>query len=555
VTGRPADPALEPHLAALDHARVPQRIWSRDPTVWKDDPKTPEITDRLGWLTVGTTMARQADALAAFADEIRAEFSRVVLCGMGGSSLAPEVLWLTFGRRSGFPALVVLDSTDPRTVAAAATGEEVARTFFLISSKSGTTQETDAFYRHFWELSGAQGRQFAAITDPDTPLARLAGERGFRRTFLNPPDIGGRYSALSYFGLVPAALIGADVAQLLQRAVRMAGACAATVPTGDNPAARLGALLGAAALDRRDKATFVLSPGIAGFGLWVEQLIAESTGKEGKGILPVAGEPLGAPAVYGRDRVFLSLTLDGEESAEITARLDALQAAGHPVLRLTLADRADLGQEFFRWEMATAIAGAMLRINPFDQPNVAESKHNTKEILARHQRATPAASAAELERFLKGVAPGDYLALLAYLPPGPEQDRALDAIRLRLRDRLKVATTLGYGPRYLHSTGQLHKGGPPVGHFLQIVDVAHADLPVPGQPYSFGTLEAAQAEGDLRALRARGRPAARRRSSGEHHARHLRRGRGARQRRAAAAPRSCGPGRHPLREATRCNWR
>jgi glucose-6-phosphate isomerase len=505
----PADDGLERHLAELDRARVPQRIWERDPTVWKDDPKTPEITDRLGWLTVGTTMAEQVKALAAFADEIRAEFSRVVLCGMGGSSLAPEVLWRTFGRRDGFPELHVLDSTDPRAVAAAVPGGRIERTFFLISSKSGTTQETDAFYRYFWAQSGERGRQFAAITDPETPLARLAVERGFRRAFHNPTDIGGRYSALSYFGLVPAALIGIDVAGLLQRAHRLAEASAPGVPARENPAARLGALLGAAAAAGRNKATFVLSPGIAGFGLWVEQLIAESTGKEGTGILPVAGEPLGAPAVYGQDRVFLALFLKGEQAPEVAAKLAALQQAGHPVVRLELADREDLGQEFFRWEMATAIAGAMLRINPFDQPNVAESKQNTKEILAGHQRPVPAAGAAELERFLEGVRPGDYVALQAYVPPGPEQDSALAAIRVRLRDRLTVATTVGYGPRYLHSTGQLHKGGPPVGHFLQIVDPAKEDLPVPGQPYGFGTLEAAQAEGDLRALRARGRPALR----------------------------------------------
>ena len=348
-----------------------------------------------------------------------------------------------------------------------------------------------------------------AVTDPGTPLERLAQERGFRRTFLNPPDIGGRYSALSFFGLVPAALIGVDVALLLHRAHRMAEACAASVPSLDNPAAWLGAILGEAALAGRNKATFVLSPGIASFGLWVEQLIAESTGKEGKGILPVADEPLGAPDVYTADRVFVLMTLAGEHDAGVESRLAALEGAGHPVVHLRLDDRYDLGQEFFRWEFATAVAGAVLGINPFDQPNVAESKANTKAVLAKRGAPSPAATAAELERFLAGIRPGDYLALMAYLPPTAENDRRLAAIRLRLRDRLRVATTLGYGPRFLHSTGQLHKGGPPVGHFLQITEPVREDLPIPGESFTFGELEAAQAEGDLQALRGRGRPAIR----------------------------------------------
>ena len=496
-------------LAQLERERVPKRIWSRDPTVWKPDPKTPEIADRLGWLTVGEMMAQQVKTLAAFADEIRREFDRIVLCGMGGSSLAPEVLWRTFGRRPDYPSLTVLDSTDPRAVTAAVAARDVAKTLFLVSSKSGTTQETDCLYRHFWDRTGQRGSQFVAITDPDTPLARLAGERRFRRAFLNPKDIGGRYSALSYFGLVPAALIGIDVGALLHRAHRAAEATAPVVPTAQNPAAWLGAMLGEAALAGRNKATFVLSPGIGSFGLWVEQLIAESTGKEGTGIVPVAEEPLGAPDVYGRDRVFVALTLAGEASQATESQLSALTAAGHPVVRLTLEDRYDLGQEFFRWEFATAVAGAILRINAFDQPNVAESKQNTKDVLARGQPPTPPATAAELDRLLAGVAPGDYLALMAYLPPTAENDRRLAAARLRLRDRLKVATTLGYGPRFLHSTGQLHKGGPPVGHFVQITERAGPDVAIPGVPYTFGQLEAAQAEGDLRALRNRGRPAVR----------------------------------------------
>ena len=485
------------------------RIWAKDPSVWNGDASTPEIRDRLGWLTVADAMASQAAGLAAFADDVRAHFSRVVLCGMGGSSLGPEVLRRTFGVAGAHPTLTVLDSTDPRAVAAAVRDQPLAQTLFLISSKSGTTLEPDCLFRYFWSLTGERGSQFTAITDPGTPLAALAAARGFRRCFLNPPDIGGRYSVLSYFGLVPAALLGIDVARLLERARRMAQACAAAVPAPANPAARLGAMLGGAALEGRDKVTFVLSAGLASFGLWAEQLIAESTGKESKGIVPVAGEPLGAPAVYGQDRLFVRISLAGEEDPATEARLAALAAAGHPVVRLALADQYDLGGAFFQWEFATAVACAMLGINAFDQPNVAESKTNTGAVLERGGAAAPAATRADLDRFFAGIKQGDYLALMAYLPPTPEHDARLADVQRRLRDRLKVATTLGYGPRFLHSTGQLHKGGPPAGHFLQITQHDSQDVAIPGQPFTFGALEAAQAEGDLLALRKRGRPALR----------------------------------------------
>jgi glucose-6-phosphate isomerase len=493
-------------LSLLEHDEVTRRLWAKDPTVWKDDPTTPEITDRLGWLSVGEKMAQQAAPLRAFADEIRASFDRVVLCGMGGSSLAPEVLWRTFGRRDGYPALTVLDSTDPRTVSAVDQGGDLARTLFIISSKSGTTQETLSFYRHYWQLSGGRGTQFVAITDPGTPLETLAAELRFRRTFTTPPDLGGRYSALSYFGLLPAALIGVDIAELLHRAHRMEEACASCVPVRDNPGAWLGAVLGEATLAGRDKVTFVLSRGVSSFGLWAEQLLAESTGKEGRGIIPVADEALGPPTVYGADRLFVALTLEGEDDPGTREQLHALSAAGHPIVRLTLQDTCDLGAEFFRWEFATAIAGAVLRINAFDQPNVAESKANTRKVLAERTPPAPRADPGELKAFFSGLRPGHYLAIMAYLPPTPENDRRLAAIRLTLRDRFEVATTLGYGPRFLHSTGQLHKGGPPTGHFLQITQPAPDDIAIPGEPFTFGTLEAAQAEGDYLALRGRARP-------------------------------------------------
>lgn len=502
------DAAVERRIDALASNEIIRRIWVRDPTVWKDDPNTPELKDRLGWLGVGKSMARQATPLAGFADEIRASFERVVLCGMGGSSLAAATLWHAFGRRDGYPELVVLDSTDPRTVAAVNADHDLRKTLFIIASKSGTTRETISFLEYFWTLAGGQSAalQFVAITDPETPLATLARERGFRRTFLNPADIGGRYSALSYFGLVPAVLIGVDARELLHDAHRMEEGCAAYVAPHENPAARLGATLGEAVLQGRDKLTFVLSPAVSSFGLWAEQLIAESTGKDGTGIIPVVGEPLGAPAVYGRDRLFVSIMLAGEEDPGTASRLDALEIAGHPVVRIALRNRLDIGGEFFRWELATAVAGAILRVNPFDQPDVAESKRNTERVLRERPALSAPADRTAIRAFLAGIPPGDYVALLAYVPASRRRDQQFARIRAALRDRLKVATTIGYGPRYLHSTGQLHKGGPPTGHFLQIYDPAADDIAIPGASFTFGGLKAAQAEGDKLALERRARP-------------------------------------------------
>ncbi len=429
VTGR---------LAALDAADIPRRIWARDPTVWKPDPNTPEIRDRLGWLTVADAMRAELPRVVAFADQVRKAFRRVVLCGMGGSSLAPEVLRLTDRPRAGYPSLIVLDSTHPANVAAAGAGTPIADTFFLVSSKSGTTLEPDCFLRHFWEETDHQPTQFAAIPTR-TPIRRAWPgwplSAGSRAAFLNPPDIGGRYSALSLFGLVPGALFGLDVARLLDGASRMAAACGPTVAARDNPGAWLGAVLGEGALAGRDKATIIASPGVRSYGLWAEQLIAESTGKEGTGILPVAGEPLGTPDVYGSDRVFIALSLSNERDAASEARLAALAAAGHPVVRLTVADPDQLGAEFFRWEFATAVAGSVLGINAFDQPNVAESKANTDAVLAAGLTPRAPADQGALARVLRGRATG-----------GLRGDTRLSALQPGARPPPRRRSARGPGP-------------------------------------------------------------------------------------------------------------
>ncbi len=504
----PIEEAVAERLRTLSAERVVPRIWKKDLTVWKPDPNTPEIANRLGWLTVAEELRGHLPELAAFAEEVRSQFNRVVLCGMGGSSLAPEVCWRTFGRRRGFPSLLVLDTTEPATIQAVGKGAALKRTLFLISSKSGTTVETSSLFNHFWKATRETGAQFVAITDPNTPLARLAGERGFRRVFLNPEDIGGRYSALSYFGLVPAALIGADVEGMLASGIEMAAGCRNAA--GTNPGVRLGAALGEAALAGRNKLTLLLSPGVEALGLWVEQLVAESTGKEGKGILPVVEAQPADAASHGQDRVFVAVRLARERAgAAMEPLLEGLRAAGHPVVELSVPGRAGLGAEFFRWEFATAVACSILGVNAFDQPNVAESKSNTKELLARGVSRSPAADGAALEAFFKAVRPGDYLALLAYLPPGEANDARLKSLAAKLQARTRAAATAGYGPRYLHSTGQLHKGGPATGHFVLVAGDAAAPLPIPGEPFDFGTLFLAQAEGDLAALARRGRPAVR----------------------------------------------
>jgi transaldolase / glucose-6-phosphate isomerase len=491
------DPVTE-RLQQMDRDNVIERIWRKDHTVWKDDPT--EITNRLGWLSVTDLMHERIGELEAFAKQAAADgFETAVLLGMGGSSLAPDVFMRTFGSADGALELIVLDTTHPATISRVADELDLRTTLFVVASKSGGTTETLSHFAHFWDATPI-GNQFVAITDPGTSLETLALDHGFRSVFLNPDDIGGRYSALSYFGLVPAALIGAPLHEVLDRAEEMEVASERVVPAAQSPGATLGALMGEAARAGRDKLTLALPPKIASFGSWVEQLIAESTGKEDRGIVPVVGEPLAAPDAYGPDRVFVGI---GDHGA-----LEALENIGHPVARLAFDGREQIGGEFFRWEMATAIAGSILGINAFDQPNVQEAKDATKEILASGSVEDPGID--DLGALLKEVGEGDYVAILAYLDRTSETEDAIERVRLAIRDRYKVATTTGFGPRFLHSTGQLHKGGANNGVFIQVVDRGRSvDVAIPGQSYTFGTLIDAQALGDLRSLRKRGRRVAR----------------------------------------------
>ncbi len=464
-------------LKQFDDESFPRRLWQRDGTLWKKDAATTEkINNRLGWLPVVEEMSREADELERFAAQLKDEgYTDAVLLGMGGSSLAPDVLEHTFGPRSGYPRLFVLDTTDTDSILAVQNQVDLARTVFIVSSKSGTTLETLSLYHYFWErleeVKGQRaGENFVAITDPGTPLASDDRKRGFRRVFENREDIGGRYSALSYFGLVPGAIIGADIEKLLGTAREMAEACGPETLAEDDPGLWLGAVMGEAARAGRDKLTLVTSPGIATFGYWVEQLIAESTGKEGVGILPVEGEALGPPSVYGADRLFVHLDMGAPEDRAAREKLGALARAGHPVVTLRVPGPLGLGGEFLRWEIATAAAGAVLGINPFDEPNVQESKDNTSRLLEEYEQkgrlpeGTPDSSTGEvavfglagrsaadaLGRFFSEVRPGDYVAIMAYVQRTDTTEHALDEIRLTARDALKVATTVGFGPRFLH---------------------------------------------------------------------------------------------------------
>jgi RpiB/LacA/LacB family sugar-phosphate isomerase len=523
-------PLVDETLALLEAQGFLDRLWTKDTSLWKGDPA--QIGNGLGWLTAPTIMRAQVDNLRTFADEIRRlQFSQVIVLGMGAASLCTEVFGRTFGSKMGFPDLLTMDSTDPAAVKHALDHVNVPRTLFVVSSKSGTTAETLALYQACRERVETTrmtrpGTQFVAITDPATPLCTMARDTGFRHTFLNHPSIGGRFAALSYFGLVPAALIGVDLKSLLDRARRMAEQSGNSVSAHDSAAARLGAALAAFARSGRDKVTFVLSEKIQAFGAWLEHLLAESLGKDGAGVVPVVDEPLGDPAVYGPDRLFVAITIEGDASHD--SRLDALATAGHPVIRLEVENPLDMGAEFFRWEVATATAGAILGVNPFDEPDAARATDFTERLLTQWQRTRrfpdsppdveqdgialtsdaspkPASVAEGIMNHLAQARPTDYLAIQAYVEPTIETARALQTLRMLLRDRLRIATTLGFGPRYLHSTGQLHKGGPPTGLFIQITGADRDDLAIPGAGYNFSTLKTAQILGDLDALRERGR--------------------------------------------------
>jgi glucose-6-phosphate isomerase len=479
-----------------------RRIWDRDPSVWapgEDDP-----AERLGWLDLPERMPTRIDRLRRFAGLIASEGIRtVVLLGMGGSSLAPEVWAATFGAVEGHPSLEVADSTHPDVVRVLTSALDLERTMWLVSSKSGGTVETMSLYRHFRSLRD-DGDAFVAITDPGTSLERLAGEEGFRETFVNPPDIGGRYSALSFFGLVPAALLGVDLDALLGRAREMARACGLDQPVEDNPAIALGEMIARWALGGRDKLTLLLSDPIASLGDWIEQLIAESTGKEGRGITPVVREPLAEPGIYARDRAFVQVRLADDDAYDEFVL--EFERGGHPVMTVQMADRLDVGAEMYRWEFATAVAGSLLGINAFDQPDVEAAKRNAREAL---ESAAPEWPDDDPDALFAGIAAPELAALLLFAPRTDEASSVLEAARSKLLHRYAVATSAGFGPRYLHSTGQLHKGGPARLRALVVLAQPSGDVPIPGTDYGFARLVTAQALGDVRALQAAGRRVAR----------------------------------------------
>jgi glucose-6-phosphate isomerase len=445
-------------------------------------------------------------------------YKHVVLLGMGGSALGPDVLRRIMGASKGFPELLVLDSTVPSAINATLEAIELSHSLFLVSSKSGTTLETLSLYEFFRakveEVVGkdATGERFVAITDPGTPLVDLGREQEFRRVFLNPPDIGGRYSVLSYFGLVPAALAGYNLERLLDQSDIMRRVTGPDAPIDANPAAWLGAIMASMAMEGRDKLTLAASPTMEPFGAWVEQMLAESSGKEGSGVIPVMGEPVMAPGAYGGDRLFIHLRSGSDETTAADAALGSLARAGHPVVGLDIADAYALGAEFFCWEMATAIACGLLGVNPFDQPNVQEAKDRAnlllKEAASRPEPETES-SYSSVKKMLEDASPRDYLAVLAYLPATRKVRSALTAFRCSVAEKYRIATCLGYGPGYLHSTGQLFKGGPPKGHFIFITSESDDDIPIPGRDYTFGALAERQALGDMEALQSRGRPVVR----------------------------------------------
>ena len=528
---------IENTLTDLRESSVLDRMWSGDYSVWKPEPAG--IADRLGWLKIAQKMREDAVRLQRFALDVKAcGYTNILLLGMGGSSLAPGVFRAAFGVCDGYPDLAVLDSTDPGAILYHANRLDPAKTLFIVSSKSGTTIETISFLKYFYNwmsdrlTAGVAGDHFIAITDPGSSLAELANRYSFRNTYINAPDIGGRFSALSYFGLVPAALMGVDIRRILDSSLKMEKQCRENDLSMEkgNLGCILGAVIGTLARGGRDKLTIITSPAIECFGSWVEQLIAESTGKEGKGILPVVSEPVGPPGIYGDDRAFVYLKMAGDDSRDSVVAL--LEDAGNPLVRLSMDDLYDLGGQFFLWEMATAVAGHIMGINPFDQPDVEASKILTGKLLedygkdGRLSDETPVLTCdgisvygkplsenmeGMLEAFLKQAEPGGYVALQAYLQPTGETDHALDELRTKIRDRYKFAATVGYGPRYLHSTGQLHKGDTGRGLFVQFTADDARDVPIPDEmeskasSVSFSVLKRAQAMGDRDVLLNAGR--------------------------------------------------
>ncbi len=514
----PPDAELEIQqcLSELSTIRFQERIWEHDTGLWRGDDA--EMAQRLGWLHLGQTMAAQLGQLDRLRDELTQEgYTEAVLLGMGGSSLGAEVVSSVLGKTDALRQHV-LDSIVPEAVTRVRESVALERTVFIVSSKSGSTLEPNLLYEYFRNQVASQtgnehvGQHFIAVTDPGSSLEALATTGGFRRVFLNPPDIGGRYAVLSFFGLVPGALAGADIQRLHDSGAGMAQACRTAHAERDNPATVLGTYMGGCARSGRDKLTIITSPTLRSFGWWAEQLIAESTGKQGTGILPVVDEPTLPIDSYSSDRAFVYMRLASDTTAGLDALIDAITAADHPCLTIDLADATDIGAEFFRWEYATACAGALLHIDPFNQPDVQRAKDAGKGVLEHYvahgalPEPEPGATPSSL---IAHMPAGSYIAVMAYVTRRNEIDDVVEAFRQRVGERFKVATTFGYGPRFLHSTGQLHKGGPPTGRFLQIVAAHSSDIPLPEQPYTFGVAADAQAQGDLEALKSLGRPVAR----------------------------------------------
>ncbi len=514
------------------------RLWQKDASLWSGTDES----NWLGWLTITEERLVHIDVLKQIAEDVKkARFKHALLLGMGGSSLCPEVLRMTFGKIKGLPELHVLDSTDPAQIKAIEAKVDLKSTICIVSSKSGSTLEPNIYKQYFFERVKAKvgekeaGNRFIAITDPGSKLQQVAQADRFRKIFMGVPSIGGRYSALSNFGMVPAAVMGLDVAKFLKNTEEMVKACGTSSAADSNPGVILGTILGVAANHGRDKLTIVTSPGIFDLGAWLEQLIAESTGKIGKGIIPVDRERLAKPATYGNDRVFAYLRLASKPNKAQDAAVAALEKAGHPVVRITLPNTYNLGQEFFRWEIATAVAGSIIGINAFNQPDVEASKIETKKLTSQYEttgslppeapffeekgvklfadekNAAALKGGAKLADVLKThlsrLGADDYFAVLGYIAMNPANEKTLQGIRRAVRDKKKVATVLGFGPRFLHSTGQAYKGGPNSGVFLQITCDDAKDLPVPGQKYTFGIVKAAQARGDFAVLAERGRRA------------------------------------------------